>query len=204
MSPFFVTNQRYVICKCKHITGKMFDCTLCLQNHRGRATSQKVWVFGMVDTSHHPALGYTEIMQHRNAATLLPIIQAHTAPGTIVHSDEWAAYNRVQGLPNVALHGVVNHSVTFVDPTTGIHTQHVESYWGTIKKKRMKGCHVAILSITTVLMVYTHRLAFIHVLICSLRTSVLIIYIQLLLACHTFSSRPSATSLAHLNTCPSI
>ena len=119
----------------------------------------------MVDTSHHPALGYMEIVQHRNAATLLPIIQAHTAPGTI-HSDEWAAYNRVHGLPNVASHGVVNHSVMFVDPTTGVHTQHVESYGGgggRIKKKRMKGCHVhdvAIFSTTTVLMVYTHRLAF--------------------------------------------
>ena len=105
MSPFFITNQRYVICKCKHIN-KMFDCKLCLQNHRGRATSQEVWVFGMVDTSHHPALGYMEIVQNRNAAALLPIIQAHTAPGTIVHSDEWAAYNSVQGLPKVEDEGM--------------------------------------------------------------------------------------------------
>ena len=35
---------------------------LCLQNHRGRVTSQEVWVFWMVDTSHHPALGYMEIV----------------------------------------------------------------------------------------------------------------------------------------------
>ena len=55
----------------------------------------------------------------------------------------------------------MNHSVTFVDPTTGTHTQHVESYWNRvkvryfyililqlsvvkntqIKLKRMRGCH---------------------------------------------------------------
>ena len=82
-------------------------------------------------------------MQQRNAATLLPIIQSHVAPGTIVHSDQWAAYNQVQHLPGVASHGVVNHSVTFIDPTTGVPTQQVESYWNRIKTKlkRMKGCH---------------------------------------------------------------
>ena len=64
-----------------------------------------------------------ELVQRRDAATLLPIITAHTAPGTIIHSDEWAAYRRVQGLPTVAAHGVVNHSLHFVEPTTGVHTQ---------------------------------------------------------------------------------
>ena len=51
-----------------------------------------MWVFGLVDTSHTPALGYMEIVSQRDAATLLPIIQAHVAPGTIIHSDQWAAY----------------------------------------------------------------------------------------------------------------
>jgi len=102
-----------------------------------------VWVFGLVDTSQSPALGYMEVVARRNAATLLPIIRAHTAPGTIVHSDEWAAYNRVQSIPTVANHGIVNHSLHFVEPTTGVHTQHVESYWCRVKTKlkRMRGCH---------------------------------------------------------------
>ena len=75
-------------------------------------------MFGLVDTSFTPAVGYKEIMQQRDAATLLPIIQSHTAPGTIVHSNQWAAYNNVQSLPTVSLHQTVNHSVELVDSTT--------------------------------------------------------------------------------------
>lgn len=102
-----------------------------------------MWVFGLVDTSHTPALGYMEVVSRRDAATLLPIIQAHVAPGTVVHSDQWAAYNRVANLPNVASHSTVNHSVTFVDPVSGTHTQNIESYWNRVKVKlkHMKGCH---------------------------------------------------------------
>ena len=107
-----------------------------------------MWVFGIVDTSVTPALGYMELVPRRNAATLLPIISAHVAPGTTVYSDEWSAYNRVSTLPGVAGHGTVNHSLHFVDPTTGIHTQNVESYWSRAKQKlkRMKGCRKTMLA----------------------------------------------------------
>ena len=37
---------------------------------------------GSVNTSNTPGLGYMEIVQRMDAATFLPIIQAHTAPGT--------------------------------------------------------------------------------------------------------------------------
>ena len=84
-----------------------------------------------------------QIVPQRNAATLLPIIQEHVAPGTIVHSDEWKAYSKISQLPHVSSHEVVNHSVNFVDPATGVHTQNIESYWNNAKHKlkRMKGCH---------------------------------------------------------------
>jgi len=42
------------------------------QNNRGRRTQLEIWVLGMVDTSHNPALGYMEIVQQRDAGTLWP------------------------------------------------------------------------------------------------------------------------------------
>ena len=102
-----------------------------------------MWVSGIVDVTQQPALGYMEIVPRRDAATLLPIISQHVLPGTIVHSDEWRAYNRINTLPLVAAHRTVNHSVNFVDPGTGVHTQRIESYWNRVKTKlkQMKGCH---------------------------------------------------------------
>ena len=99
-----------------------------------------MWVFRMVDTSLTPSLGYMQLVPDRTAATLLPIIQAHRVqPCNLMNG----AYNAVAGLPAVAAHHTVNHSICFVDPATGVHTQHIESYQNRakLKLKRMKGCH---------------------------------------------------------------
>lgn len=97
----------------------------------------------MVDTSHTPAVGVMRLVDSRDAGTLLPIIQQHLHPGTVVWSDEWAAYQRVQQLNQVSQHQSVNHSINFVDSATGVHTQNIESYWNRVKTKfkRMKGVH---------------------------------------------------------------
>ncbi len=56
---------------------------------------------------------YPGIRIHGNcdAATLLPIIQAHVLSGSIVHSDQWAAYNRVSSIPGIAAHHTVNYRI---------------------------------------------------------------------------------------------
>ena len=66
------------------------------QNHCGRPPRSQIWVFGMVDVSHTPALGYMQIVPQRDARTLLPIIQQHIRPGTIVRSSSLSTSTRMQ------------------------------------------------------------------------------------------------------------
>eukprot|EP00111_Clytia_hemisphaerica_P022721 TCONS_00066845-protein len=108
---------------------------------RGRR-AQPVWVFGLVDTRFTPAKGYMEIVNRRNRPTLVGIINRVLNPNSVIHSDEWRAYNRLQQfVPNCIQHNTVNHTYHFVDPVTGAHTQHIESFWNRfkLKLKAMKG-----------------------------------------------------------------
>ena len=79
-----------------------FIVILCyLQKGRGRPPVQEQWVFGMVDTSSRPVVGYMELVQDRTAAKLLVIISAHIAPGTEIWSDRWASYHNVGRIPGM-------------------------------------------------------------------------------------------------------
>lgn len=104
-----------------------------LQYNRGRRAARESWVFGIVSVEYTPARGYFQVVERQDAATLLPIVQTCLLPGTEVHTDDWAAYNRLIGLPNVSGHQVVEHAHTFVDPRTGVHTQEVQFTWSQLK-----------------------------------------------------------------------
>ena len=88
-----------------------------------------------------------EIVENRSAEALLPIIKKVVRPGSIIHSDMWRAYINIERDLGFE-HHTVNHSLHFVDPVTGIHTQSIESYWNKHKSeiKTMRGCKRSFLS----------------------------------------------------------
>lgn len=61
------------------------------------------------------------IVQKRDHATLLPIIQREIEPGTTIFLDEWKAYSCLND--HGYIHNTVNYKNDFIDPQTGAETQ---------------------------------------------------------------------------------
>ena len=103
------------------------------------------WVFGGVQRGS-PDKCFMVAVDKRNADTLLPIIQEYVLPGTDIISDLWAAYRRIAELPEGYGHLTVNHSVNFVDPGSGAHTNTIEGSWQKLKQgnKKRFGTHEAL------------------------------------------------------------
>ena len=79
----------------------------------------------------------------RKASTLLQIIQREVAAGSVIHTDEWPAYQLTQ---YGYRHFKVNHQKHFVDPHTDAHTQGIERRWRELKNKimgQMRGISLA-------------------------------------------------------------
>lgn len=112
------------------------------RNMHARPTREQ-WVFGAYDVE--AKFGWIQLVENRNAQTLLPIIQDWCLPGSIIISDGWSAYNNIRDLGYE--HRVVIHENHFVDPYTGTHTNNVEAYWQRCKRrfKRMYGTSRALL-----------------------------------------------------------
>ncbi|CAF0914041.1 unnamed protein product [Didymodactylos carnosus] len=64
--------------------------------NRGRVV-QNQWVFGGIDRDTREC--FAVLVERRDAATLLQIIQQYIRPGTPIFSDEWRAYNTLQRGP---------------------------------------------------------------------------------------------------------
>ena len=108
------------------------------KNNQGRVLPQQ-WVFGGICRETSESFMFT--VPNRSAATLLPIIQGSIRQGSTVMSDLWRAYGGVAALGFT--HLTVNHSLNFVEPITGAHTQAIERSWKSAKErnKRHNGTH---------------------------------------------------------------
>jgi len=60
----------------------------------------------------------------------------HVYPGTVVHSDEWAAYSQISSAGYS--HSSVNHSLHFVGPITCTRTQHMQFKVGSDSSGNLK------------------------------------------------------------------
>jgi hypothetical protein len=87
--------------------------------------------FGIADSSFSPAKVFLKLVENRTANVLLPLILQVCREGSIIYSDQWAAYRNISSL-NFE-HLSVNHSLFFVEPNTLVNTQTIESYWSKAK-----------------------------------------------------------------------
>ena len=93
-----------------------------------------VWVFGGIERETKKC--FFKCVADRTANTLVSIIKENILPGTTIYSDCWKAYSPLNS--EGFSHLTVNHSVNFVDPETGTHTNTIESTWRALKKSLPK------------------------------------------------------------------
>jgi len=92
--------------------------------NRGR-TLRGQWVFGGYERDSGRI--FIIPVEDRTAETLLKEIRNHIAPGSIIYSDCWKAYNNINMYGYT--HYTVNHKQNFIDPNTNCHTQNIERIW---------------------------------------------------------------------------
>lgn len=96
--------------------------------HRGHAVEGQ-WVFGGIQRDTGDC--FLVPVDRRDRETLLAVIKDNIRPGTTVISDCWKAYDTLSD--EGYTHLTVNHSINFVDPDTGAHTNTIESTWRHVK-----------------------------------------------------------------------
>ncbi|XP_066959376.1 uncharacterized protein [Macrobrachium rosenbergii] len=88
------------------------------------------WVFGGVCRQTREF--FVVPVDNRTSATLLAVIKDYIVPGTTIVSDCWRAYDCLKDEGYV--HLTVNHSMNFVDPVTGAHTNTIERRWRELRE----------------------------------------------------------------------
>lgn len=102
--------------------------------HRGRFPVLQTWALGMVDCSTAPGKGLFVLIPDKSAKSILPLINKHVRPGTIIYTDEAKVYKKLSEEKTFE-HKFVTHKYCFVDYKKNVHTQNVESFNNKLKLK---------------------------------------------------------------------
>ncbi len=100
-----------------------------IKHNRGKQLKiKRIWVFNGAERG-------TRSFFFVKKETLLSLIFKHIAAGLIIYSDMFKSYIDICKLNKSFKHQMVNHSLNFVDPQTGVHTNNNKSTWKTGKIK---------------------------------------------------------------------
>ena len=99
----------------------------CRKYIRGRIdVAETRWLFGVVDGRNQKC--YLEFMDDHNHDTIIPIIQRSVMAGVRIHGAQVYHYLRRLGYN----HFYVVHNNHYVNPITGIHSNHIENLFSTL------------------------------------------------------------------------
>lgn len=85
-----------------------------------------VWVVAGVERTTDRKIFAVEVVD-RSTKTMIEIIKKHVLPGSIIYTDCWKAYDSACEVLEFE-HFKVNHSLSFKDPETGVHTNTIEGF----------------------------------------------------------------------------
>lgn len=109
--------------------------------HRGHSV-EGVWVVGGIERTEQKRVFISEV-ENRNSDTLLQVLGRYIRPGSIVYTDMWRGYSRLEERLELE-HWMVNHSEEFVNIVeeeidggfvlvTKVHTNTIEATWCGLK-----------------------------------------------------------------------
>ncbi|HEY6348325.1 MAG TPA: IS1595 family transposase [Candidatus Angelobacter sp.] len=100
-----------------------------------RGPINKTIVFGMKERGGDVR---AHVVSERNKVTLHPIIKENVGKGSAIYTDEFNAYDGLQGEYG---HQVINHAEKYVDGL--VHTNGMENFWSLLKRG-LNGTYVAV------------------------------------------------------------
>ena len=119
-------------------TVEIDETLMCHRKYNMGRMLLDIWIFGGICGETGEV--FARVVENRKGITLWDLILENIEPGTKIISDSWKGYEIIDNQPrsHLYLHEYVNHSVNFVDPITGVHTQHVERLWRELKRINKK------------------------------------------------------------------